>query len=136
MAAPNKRLLGEAALHCFGPDPKEPARTDYYWSQLNTDQQAELKPRPIKHRCLWCKQIGSHTEMCDEMRHAWARMPFGKYKNKPVGIVPEDYLAFILSKQFGSQDVRKMVLEELQSRDVKYRTAAWEQRAGDESKDE
>lgn len=53
---------------------------------------------------------------------------FGKQHNgKPVSEVPEDYLRFVLAKQFGTVEERRMILRELRTRSKRYLHSDWEQ---------
>ena len=65
-------------------------KTDYWWSQLSREQQFELRPRPVKRRCFFCKQI-EHSEICNELR-PHRIMPFGRYKGKPLDELPKEYV--------------------------------------------
>ena len=64
-----------------------------WWSILTPEEREELKPRPIKRRCPWCKQI-RHTALCDELRPK-RLMPIGKYKGQPIEDLPRDYVHWL-----------------------------------------
>lgn len=46
--------------------------------------------------CCWCGGRLVHNPMCDDLRRSWEpTLPFGKHKNKPLSVVPVDYLQWL-----------------------------------------
>lgn len=84
--------------------------------------------RPIRLRCVWCKQVGRHHPVCQEQLDEWSRMRWGKHKGERIENVETDYLERVLRFRFGSQEDRRQFLDVLLTRDTeRYRHPQWQQ---------
>ena len=100
------------------------------WDDLFPEDYVRITKTPslrFDPPCPWCGRRNGHHWLCEQQRAEWATMPWGKYKNRQITEVPEDYLKFVLIQMFGTSDDRKMLLEELQRiQPGKYRGPFWE----------
>jgi hypothetical protein len=102
-------------------DPADYAPPDY-WEMTSEADRAYLTATPPRARCPWCGGISHHTKEC----FGQPRMPWGKFKDKPMSCVPIRYLTYVLRKWFGRMEHRRRILDELQRRYTRFRTEEWE----------
>ena len=106
--------------------------SDDWWYYLSEEQMLELlSPRRRPGPCFICGGRTVHSAECKALRDSWHTMPWGKHKKKHISEVPTDYLEFVLDRVYGTQDHRRMFLEELQKRSPRFNTPYWEEKVDD-----
>jgi len=101
-----------------------------FWDDMLGEDCLHYMAGPGPYRpCAFCGLSYKHTDPCQELHDSWNTMDFGKHEGKHISKVPSGYLEFCITKGLKSKEDRHAWLAELQTREDKYKTVIWQQRA-------
>lgn len=91
------------------PEPDQPAESETvqtvqdspvdYWDLMSGEDRKYARTKPNQDLCPWCKRRTSHHPACMVDSDEWAlKMPFGKYKDKPIRDIEPSYLEWVLTE--------------------------------------